>query len=323
LARLEEIKIKSEQTDLSEERGRLEKTLGSKKALKKLVQKELAEDAEKYGDARKSPIVNRQAAQAMAVEALVPNEPVTVILSEKGWVRAAKGHDVDPGALGYRSGDSFLDSACSRSNQIVYFFDSGGRIYTLPVHGLPSARSQGEPLTGKLNPPAGTQFYAVMAAEDDAVYCFLSDAGYGFRAELSQLFTKNRTGRQVLDLGEKAKALRPVLIGSPERDSIALASLQGRLLVFSASELPLLKKGKGNKLIQIQSHDFIEGDDRVVGAASLSPGSVLRVHSGKRTLTLKAGDIDSYRGIRGRRGNGLPRGFRRVDALESVSGEEP
>ncbi|MGH8549741.1 MAG: DNA topoisomerase IV subunit A [Methylococcales bacterium] len=322
LARLEEIKIRSEQAELSEERNQLEKTLASKRTLKKLLQKELTGDAEKYGDVRKSPIVNRQAAQAMGAETLIPNEPVTIVLSEKGWVRAAKGHDVDPRALAYRSGDAYLDSAYGRSNQIVYFFDSGGRIYTLPVHGLASARSQGEPLTGKLNPPAGIHFKAVMAAEDDAVYWFLSDSGYGFRAELPQLFTKNRAGRQVLDVSPDTTALKPVKIASSELDSIALASLQGRLLVFPAAELPLLKKGKGNKLIQIKSTDFKAGEDRVTAAVLLPRGSALRIRSGKRFLTLKAADMDNYLGSRGRRGNGLPRGFRRVDGLEAVSGDE-
>jgi topoisomerase-4 subunit A len=322
LARLEEIKIQSEQADLSEERNGLEHTLGSKRALKKLVQKELAEDAEKYGDVRKSPIVNRQAAQALGAEALIPNEPVTIVLSEKGWVRAAKGHEVDPQALAYKSGDAYLDSAYVRGNQVVYFFDSGGRIYTLPVHGLASARSQGEPLTGKLNPPPGTDFRAVLAAEDGAVYWFLSNSGYGFRAELSQLFTKNRAGRQVLDLNDNASAMTPVIIASSESDSLALATLQGRLLIFSAAELPLLKKGKGNKLIQIKSADYANGDDRVSAAVALPQGSALRIRSGKRFLTLKSADLDNYRGNRGRRGNGLPRGFRRVDSLEAVSGDE-
>ncbi|MCI0667072.1 MAG: DNA topoisomerase IV subunit A [Methylococcaceae bacterium] len=322
LARLEEIKIRSEQSELSKERSELEKTLGSKRALKKLVQKELADDAEKYGDVRKSPIVNRQAAQAMGAEALIPNEPVTIVLSEKGWVRAAKGHELDPRALTYRSGDAYLDSAYGRSNQIVYFFDSGGRIYTLPVHGLASARSQGEPLTGKLNPPPGSHFKAVISAEDDAVYCFLSSSGYGFRAELSQLFTKNRAGRQVLDVSRDTAALKPLRIVSPESDSLAVVSLQGRLLIFPAAELPLLKKGKGNKLLQIKAADFKEGEDRVTAVAALGSGCTLRIRSGKRFLTLKAGDMDHYRGNRGRRGNGLPRGFRRVDGLDAVSADE-
>ncbi|MGH8556002.1 MAG: DNA topoisomerase IV subunit A [Methylococcales bacterium] len=321
LARLEEIKIKSEQSELFEERAQLEKTLSAKRALKKLVQKELAEDAEKYGDVRKSPIVNRQAAQAMGAETLIPNEPVSIVLSEKGWVRAAKGHDVDPRSLAYKSGDAYLDSVYGRGNQVVYFFDSSGRIYTLPVHGLASARSQGEPLTGKLNPPPGTQFNAVMAAEDDAVYCFLSNAGYGFRSELSQLFTKNRAGRQVLDVSGKVIALKPVKIAS-EFDSLALASVQGRLLIFSALELPLLKKGKGNKLIQIQTADFDAGADLVAAAVSLPPGSSLKICSGKRFLTLKPADIENFRGVRGRRGNALPRGFRRVDTLEVLSRDE-
>jgi topoisomerase IV subunit A len=321
LARLEEIKLKTEQSDLSAERISLEETLASRRALRQLLQKELTDDVAKYGDARKSPIVNRQAAQAMGAEALIPNEPVTVVLSEKGWVRAAKGHDVDPLALGYRSGDAYRDSAFGRSNQNVYFFDRSGRIYTLPVHGLPSARSQGEPLTGKLNPPPGMDFNAVIA-ETDAIYCFLSNAGYGFLSPLSQLFTKNRSGRQVLDIGANEIALKPVKIASAETDSLAFVSVQGRLLIVPASELPLLKKGKGNKLIQIRSEDFIAGDDAIATAVSLPPESALRVRSGKRSLTLKGGDMDNYKGNRGRRGNPLPRGFRRVDGLDAVADDE-
>ncbi|MGH8552273.1 MAG: DNA topoisomerase IV subunit A, partial [Methylococcales bacterium] len=316
LARLEEIKIRAEQSALFDERAQLEKTLGSERALKKLVQKELAEDARRYGDVRKSPIVNRQAAQAMGAETLIPNEPVTIILSEKGWVRAAKGHDVDPRTLGYKSGDGYLDSVHGRSNQNVYWFDSAGRIYSLPVHGLASARSQGEPLTGRLNPPPDTQFNAVIAAEDEAVYCFLSNAGYGFRCELSPLFTKNRTGRLVLDVTDPGIALKPVKIASPDYDSLALVTLQGRLLVFSALELPCLRKGKGNKLIQIQPEDFDAGRDRVVFAVSLPLGAALKICSGKRFLTLKATDIENFRGVRGRRGSPLPRGFRRTDRVE-------
>lgn len=318
LARLEEIKIRSEQSELFRERAQLEKTLGSRPALKKLVQKELAQDAEKYADVRKSPIVNRQAAQALGAEALIPSEPVSIILSEKGWVRAAKGHDVDPRSLAYKSGDAYLDCATGRSNQIVHFFDSGGRIYTLPVHGLASARSQGEPLTGKLNPPPGTQFNAVIAAQDDAVYCFLSNAGVGFRCELAKIFTKNRAGRQVLDVSGNAIAMKPVKIASSEFDSLALVSIQGRLLIFPVSEIPLLKKGKGNKLIQIRSNEFSTSQDYVVAAVSLPQASALRIQAGKRYLTLKAADMDNYRAGRGLRGNILPRGFRRVEGLEAV-----
>ncbi len=322
LARLEEIKIKAEQSALSGERGALEKTLASPMALHRLVQKELTEDAAKYGDVRKSPIVSRQAAQAMGAEALIPNEPVLIVLSEKGWVRAAKGHEVDPLALGYRSGDAYLDSAFGRSNQNVYFFDRSGRIYTLPAHNLPSARSQGEPLTGKLNPPPGIDFNAVMAADTDAIYCFLSNAGYGFLSPLSQLFTKNRSGRQVLDIGANEAALKPVRIASAEADRLALVSLQGRLLIAPASELPLLKKGKGNKLIQIRTSDFSAGGDAIAAAVSVPPASALRIRSGKRLLTLKAADMDNYKGNRGRRGNPLPRGFRRVDSIEAVPDHE-
>jgi topoisomerase-4 subunit A len=318
LARLEEGKIRAEQSNLSEERVLLGTTLASDSALKKLVQKELAEDAEKFGDVRKSPIVSRKAAQAMGVEALVSNEPVTVVLSEKGWVRAAKGHDLDAASLSYKSGDAYLDSVRGRSNQSVYFFDSVGRIYTLPVHGFPSARSQGEPLTGKLSPPSGSRFTSVLGSNEDEAWLFLSDAGYGFRAAVVDLYTKTRAGRHVLTLNENATALRPTRIYMAEAGSIALASLQGRLLIFSVLEIPILKRGKGNKLIQIGASDFGCGDDKVVAAAFLPPAATLKIRSGKRFVMLKAVDIENYRGNRGRRGNVLPRGFRRVDALEAI-----
>ncbi len=318
LARLEEIRIRTEQDELEQERQYLEKTLGSKRRLNTLVQKELSEDAEKYGDVRKSPIVRREISQALDATALVPNEPVTIVLSEKGWVRQAKGHDIDPSTLAYRSGDKYLTSVLGRSNQLANFFDSSGRLYSLPVHNLPSARSQGEPLTGKLNPPVGTLFNAVLTQEKGDWYIFASDAGYGFIANIAELVTKNRAGRLVLTLSEASEALSPIAIRDRSSDRVAVVTAQGRMLLFTAEELPVLNRGKGNKLIQIPSAQIKNKEDYVVGIAALPLDAVLRIYSGKRHLTMKANDLENYTGKRALRGNMLPRGFRRVDGIEAV-----
>jgi topoisomerase-4 subunit A len=243
---------------------------------------------------------------------------MTVILSEKGWVRAAKGHEVDPLGLAYRAGDSFLAAAYGRSNQPAYFLDSAGRSYAIPTHELPSARTQGEPLTGRLNPPPGAVFKAVLAGADEDVYLFATDGGYGFLTQLGELATRNRTGKAMLTVPAHAAVLPPVRIQNPETDSIALVTTQGRLLVLPAVEIPVLNKGKGNKLIQIETKDLAERQDAVVAVATLAPGAGLKIHSGKRFVTLSAADLGGFRGIRGRRGNPLPRGFQRVERIEAV-----
>ncbi len=322
LAKLEEIKIRSEQSDLLEERAGLEKILGSKRALNRLIQKEIEEDAKLYGDIRRSPIVRRQVAQALSTESLIVNEPITIVLSEKGWVRAAKGHDIDPTGLAYRSGDQYLASAKGRSNQSACFFDNGGRLYSLAIHSLPSARGQGEPLTGKLNPPAGTLFISVLSSQQSSRYLFASSDGYGFMADLSDLFTKNRAGKVVLTLRPGVIALPPAPVTHPDDSFIAAVSVQGRLLLFDTMELPVLKRGKGNKLMQINSEDFNSGKDSLLDMKSLAKNGRLRIYSGKRHLTMKASDFDSYIGKRALRGNGLPRGFRRVDRLEVVEDQD-
>ncbi len=318
LARLEETRIRGEQDDLSKERDYLEKTLSSKHRLKSLVQKELAEDAEKFGDVRNSPIVRRQASQSLDATSLVPNEPVTIVLSGKGWVRQAKGHEIDPTALAYRSGDNYLTSALGRSNKLANFFDSGGRLYTLPVHNLPSARSQGEPLTGKLKPPVAAQFNAVLTLEESEWYVFASDAGYGFIANLSELASKNRAGRVVLTLGAESVALQPARLYDKQSDHIAVVSAQGRLLLFPAEELPVLNRGKGNKLIQIPSAQYKNKEDFLIGVVSVPAEASIRIYSGKRHLTLKSADFAAYTGKRALRGNILPRGFRHVERIEAV-----
>ena len=318
LAKLEEIKIRGEQADLEAERKSLEGILGSAKKLSALIRKELEEDAERFGDARRSPIVARQAAQALDVTAVIGSEPVTIILSEKGWVRGAKGHDIDPGTLAYRSGDSFLASAFGRSNQPAYFIDSTGRSYSVPAHELPSARSQGEPLTGRLNPPQGAMFVQVAAGSDEDHLILASSHGYGFITQYKELFSKNRAGKAMLSLSEGASVLPTGRISKVETDRIAVVTAEGRLLLFPATELPMLNKGKGNKLIQIAPEALKKGDDRVLFVISLPEGMNLRILAGKRQLTLTGADLSNYEGARARRGNPLPRGFQRVDSLEAL-----
>lgn len=318
LAKLEEIKIRSEQQELKDERDHLQGLLASPSKLRNLIKDELREDAERFGDARKSPIVSRQAAQVLDVTAVIGSDPVTIILSEKGWVRAARGHDMDPFSLTYRSGDSFLASAAGRSNQAAYFLDSTGRSYAVPAHELPSARSQGEPLTGRLNPPAGSTFMAVVAGQEDDVYLIASSAGYGFVTPLRELYSKNRGGKALLNLPPSSEVLTPVKIGSVEQDRLAVVTLQGRLLVFKVADIPQLNKGKGNKLIQIATSDLINGTDRMLAMVALGPGIPLRLVAGKRTMTLTLEDLKSYEGARARRGSHLPRGYQKVDRLEAL-----
>jgi len=316
LAKLEEMKIRGEQDELEQERAALEKILGSERLLNRLIRKELVRDAEKYGDDRRSPIVARVAAQALETTALISNEPLTVILSEKGWIRAAKGHDIDVASLNYRSGDSFLDAVKCRTTQPIYILDSTGRAYSTSTHDLPSARSQGEPLTGRLNPPAGALFLHLLAGQPDDWYVLASHYGYGFRVQLKELLSKNKAGKQLITLPEGSKVLKPVLLRS-ESDMLAVVTLQGRLLIFPAAELPALVKGKGNKLIKIPTVDLKAEKDFVLAVAALPENGALKIIAGKRLLTLKNADIAHYSSDRAKRGMALPRGFQRVDGLET------
>jgi len=314
LAKLEEIKIRSEQAELAKERDGLEKILNSKQRLRTLVKKEIIADAKAYGDERRSPIVSRQLAQALDERALIPNEPMTVVISEKGWVRAAKGHDIDPASLTFRSGDEYLASARGRSNSEVYFLDSTGRIYNLPVHGLPSARGQGEPLTGSLKPPAGARFTEVLAGKDERII-FASNAGYGFVTQLADLSTKNKAGKALITVPNGAVVLPPCLFQAEEA-LLAIISQQGRLLIFPMSEVPVLNRGKGNKLLQIPPKDLASGEDRVLGLCVVEEQQSIRINAGKRHINLKLTDLDAYRGKRGQRGTKLPRGFQNPDTIE-------
>jgi len=315
LARLEEIKIRAEQEALEKERDWLEKTLGSNQRMKTLVRKELEADADKYGDDRRSRLVERSAAEAIDETELAPSEPVTVVLSEKGWVRAAKGHEVDPAGLNYKAGDAYLHHARLRSNQPVVFLDSSGRSYSLPAHSLPSARGQGEPLTGRLSPPPGAVFRATLGGEGDQRYLLASDAGYGFRVALKDLVANKKAGKVVLTLPKGAAVLPPAPVFSAT-DRLAAITNTGHMLVFPLTELPELTKGKGNKIIGIPAKKAAAREEYVVAIACVPEGGSLKVLSGKRHVTLKPSDLDAYQGERGRRGNKLPRGFQNVDAVE-------
>jgi topoisomerase-4 subunit A len=317
LAKLEEIKIRSEQNTLEKERAILEKTLASPQLLNRLIKKEIMQDSEQYGDERRSPIVLRQAAQALKTTALINNEPLTVILSEKGWIRAAKGHDFDVESLNYRSGDRFLEAVESRSTQHIYILDSTGRVYSTSTHDLPSARTQGEPLTGRLNPPAGAAFSHLLAGNPDDWVVLASSYGYGFKIQLKELFSKNKAGKLLISLAEGATVLKPTWIQN-ESDFLAVATLQGRLLIFPVTELPALTKGKGNKLIQIPVTDLDAKTDAVIAAITIAEKCPLKVISGKRFVILKSVDIQHYTANRAKRGLALPRGFQRVDSLECV-----
>nr|WP_322938877.1 DNA topoisomerase IV subunit A [Pseudomonas sp. s4] len=315
LARLEEMKIRGEQDELAKERDKLLALLGSEAKLKKLVRKEILEDAEKYGDDRRSPIVARAEAKALSETELMPTEPVTVVLSEKGWVRCAKGHDIDATGLSYKAGDGFKAAAPGRSNQYAVFIDSTGRSYSLAAHSLPSARGQGEPLTGRLTPPPGATFECVMLPEDSALYVIASDAGYGFVVKGEDLQAKNKAGKALLTLPNGAKVVAPKPVNNLEDDWLAAVTTEGRLLLFPVRDLPQLGKGKGNKIIGIPGERVASREEYLTDLAVLPSGSSLVLQAGKRTLTLKADDLEHYKGERGRRGNKLPRGFQRVDQL--------
>ncbi|WP_041524189.1 DNA topoisomerase IV subunit A [Gilvimarinus agarilyticus] len=315
LARLEEMKILEEQEKLEKERAELEKILGSATRLKTLIRKELKQVAEDFGDDRRSPIVARQEAQAFSEAELVSADPVTVVVSDKGWIRAAKGHDIDPEALNYKAGDHFKLVALGKSNQQAILLDSTGRSYAIAAHTLPSARGQGEPISGRLNPPNGATFEGLLMGADEQTILLASDGGYGFIASLSDLHSKNRAGKNALTLSKGAQVLAPSVVHDPENDWVAAVSNEGRLLLFPALELPRLARGKGNKIINIPAARVQSREEFALGIVTLSAAQSLTVYSGKRHLTLKPSDLEHYRGERGRRGNKLPRGFQKVDRL--------
>ena len=315
LARLEEFKIRSEQDELAKEKAALELLLGSEARLKTLVKNELKETAEEYGDDRRSPLRERGEAQAFNEKDLLTAEPITAVLSDKGWLRAAKGHEIDPTSLSYKSGDKFLAAALGRSNQNVFIQDTSGRFYALPGHTLPSARGQGEPATGRLNLPSGALFTDVLMGEDDQKILLGTDAGYGFIAKIGDLYTKNKAGKAVVSIPKGGRILNPKVVNDTEA-LIAAVSNEGRMLVFPIADLPELARGKGNKILNIPGSRLQSREEFVIDYAIVPQGNSLVVHSGKRYLVMKGTDLEHYRGERGRRGHKLPRGFQKVDKLD-------
>ena len=313
LARLEEMKIRGEQDELDSERDRLMSTLGSKAKLRKLIKDELLADAKKFGDARMSPLVARGAAQAIDENELVPSEPVTVVLSDKGWVRSAKGHDIDAASLSYREGDSLLAAVKGRSTQQVAFIDSTGRSYSTAAHTLPGARGNGEPLTGRFSPAPGASFRALVTGDDDSRFVLASSHGYGFVTRFENLLSRQKAGKAMKSLTPGAKVLQPAAIAAVDSDRIVAVTSAGHLLAFPVSDLPELDRGKGNKIIEIPKAKL--GTERVVAIAVVSPGGTLAVKSGTRTMTLSFKDLDAYVGSRASRGGLLPRGWQKVDGL--------
>ncbi len=319
LARLEEMKIRGEQQELASERDAIEKMLGNRGKLKRLVRDEIAADAIKYGDDRRSRLVERAAAQAIDETELVAAEPVTVVLSRSGWVRAAKGHEIDPRTLSYKAGDEFHAVARGRSTQFAVFLDSTGRTYSLLAHTLPSARGQGEPLSGRIDPPDGATFPGVLIGEPDDRWVLASGAGYGFVVKLGELHSRNRAGKAILKVPDGSTVLAPSAVPAVADVLLAAVNTDGRLLTFPVADLPELPRGKGNKIFGIASKKAASGEESLIAIAAVAPGQTLRILSGERHMSLAYKDLAEYRGERGQRGAVLPRGWRKVDALE-VSG---
>ena len=319
LARLEEMKIEAERNQLEEERARINVLLKSPAKLKTLIKGELQADAAKYGDERRSPLVEREVAQALDESALVASEPVTVVLSQKGWIRAAKGHDVDAEGLNYREGDGLLAAVKARTTQQIAVIDSTGRSYSTPAHTLPSARGNGEPLTGRFSPPAGASFDALAAGDNDTRLILATDFGYGFVTRFEALTGRNKAGKQIISLSERSKILNPQASTDPARDRIVVVTTEGHLLMFSVAELPELDKGKGNKLIEVPKAKLASGEERVAGIAVVSEGKgEVTLYAGQRKLTLRWNDLVEYGGNRATRGGLLPRGLRRVERIETT-----
>ncbi len=317
LAKLEEMKIRGEQGELEKERDWLQATLGSERRMNTLLKKELQADAEAYGDERRSPLHEREEAKAMNEHDMLPSEPVTIVLSQMGWVRSAKGHDIDPGGLNYKAGDSFLAAAKGKSNQPAVFIDSTGRSYAIDPISLPSARSQGEPITGKLTLPPGAVVEQVLMAPEDCKLLMASDAGYGFVCTFSDLVARNRAGKALISLPENARVLPPLELNGDD-DMLLAITAAGRMLMFPVGDLPQLSKGKGNKIISIPAADAAKGDDRLAWLTILPPQSAITIHVGKRKLKLRPEELQKVRAERGRSGT-LMRGLQRIDRIDVES----
>ena len=319
LARLEEMKINAESDELEQERAKINVLLNSKARLKTLIKDELREDAKKFGDERRSPLVSRAAAQALDEAALVASEPTTIVLSSKGWIRAAKGHDIDAAGLNYREGDSYLAAVKGRTTQQVAFIDSTGRSYSTPAHSLPSARGNGDPISGRFSLPSGAQIDTLAIAEPATRLVLASDFGYGFVTRFEALLGNKKAGKQLINMDDKAHVLNPALVEDTARDRIVVVTSAGHLLMFSVAELPELDNGgKGNKLIEIPKPKLATGE-RVVGIAVVAEAKgEVTLYAGQRKLILKWADLVEYGGNRATRGSLLPRGFQRVERIETT-----
>ncbi|WP_210514987.1 DNA topoisomerase IV subunit A [Pantoea ananatis] len=315
LAKLEEMKIRGEQSEMEKERDQLQAILASERKMNTLLKKELQADSNNFGDDRRSPLREREEAKALSETELVPSEPVTIVLSQMGWVRSAKGHDIDPAGLSYKAGDSYLAAARGKSNQPVAFIDSTGRSYTLDPTSLPSARGQGEPLTGKLTPPPGAVMEQVLMEPEEQRLLMASDAGYGFICTFNDLISRNRAGKALLTLPENARVMTPMAVHH-EDDMLLAITQAGRMLMFPVGELPQMSKGKGNKIISIPSADAASGADKLAWLMILPPGSAITLHVGKRKLLLRSEELQKFRADRGRRGTLLPRGLQKIDRVE-------
>jgi len=315
LAKLEEQKIRGEQAELAKERNVLVETLNSEKRMTTLIRKELTAILQKYGDKRRSPLVERAEAKMINLTERVAAEPVTVILSQKGWIRSAKGHEVDGTNVSYKAGDELLAIAKGKSSDPVVFLDSTGRAYTLIAQTLPSARGQGEPLTGRINPPSGATFPGLLMGEATQRVLLASDAGYGFVITLEELISKNRNGKQILSLPENAQPLAPLLIAAEEKLQVLALTQQGRLLVFPLDQLPSLAKGKGNKIIQIHTDDFKKGEDKLLNMLVLAPKQSVLFEGGRKNVTLSPKELKEFLGERGSRGGLLPKPLRGVGKM--------
>ena len=315
LARLEEMKIKGEQQELEKERDELQALLASERKMNTLLKKELQADAKLYGDDRRSPLQERSEAKAISETDLVPSEPVTIVLSQMGWIRAARGHDIDPTGLSYKAGDSYLTSAKGKSNQPVSVIDSTGRSYTLDASTLPSARGQGEPITGKITPPPGATVQQVLMEPDETKILMASDAGYGFICTFADLQSRTKSGKALLTLPDQAKVMTPQVI-DPAKDQLLVITEAGRMLMFSVNDLPQLSKGKGNKIVSIPSADFTAGKDKLLWLLLLNEASSVTLYVGKRKLKLRSEELQKFKAERGRKGTLLPRGLQRIDRVD-------
>lgn len=321
LAKLEEMRIKGEQDELEKERKQLEALLSSDRKLKKLITEEIQEAIDDFGDDRRTPIVARKEAQAFSEEDLLSNDPITVVISKQGWIRAAKGHDIDVNGLSYKSGDEFLVSTKGRSNQTLVLLASNGRTYSIKAHTLPSARGQGEPITGRISLEKDATIVSAVLDSEEAHYLIASDAGYGFVAQLKDLYAKNKAGKATLSLPKGAQVMAPVLVQDPTSGRVVAISNEGRMLAFDVVSLPQMAKGKGNKMLSIPSTRAADREELVVALACVQPNDLLTAYAGKRFISFTEKDLEEYLGERGRRGLKLPRGLQRIDSLEVKVGE--